>query len=71
MLTMKQVNQAIAEKGWKAELVKDRDHFYVTGPDVEYAYSTTIGVFRLNFMDIEGWMREVGYIVEDSRQKAP
>lgn len=70
MLTLKQVNKAIAEKGWKCELVKDKDHFYVFGDDVDMAYSTTISVYRLNHMQLESWLTTIGRIVENSRQRA-
>jgi hypothetical protein len=66
MLTLKRVNKAIAEKGWKCELFKDGDHFYVWGDSVQFAYSTVVGVYKLNHIDLCAWLERVGRMVEES-----
>ena len=71
MLTLKQVNREIQKRGWNVELIKDKDHFYVFGDDVDYAYSTTIGVYRINHLTIEQWMTRIQSIVDDSKERSP
>ena len=70
-LTAKAITKAIRAAGIDAELIRGRDHWYYDGPAVEWAYTTTAGVYRLNHRNIEQWVEEAKRFAEDSAQRSP
>lgn len=72
MLTLKQVNAAIAAKGIKAELVKGAGYYWFFGDDVEYAVEgTSVYVYRLNDQSLQGWMDDLDRILADHNSHKP
>ena len=68
MLTLKAVNKAIAARGIKAELVQGDGYLWFSGDDVEFAYTTSVAVCRLNHLTLERWMQELDDFVADSKK---
>lgn len=71
MLTLKRINKEIAARGWEVELVAGDGYFWLDGEDAAWAYSSDIGVYRLNHLTLEQWMDRIKDIVEESRAKKP
>ena len=69
--TIKGINAAIAARGIDAELVRGKGYFYLVGPDVEWAFSTSINVFRLNHLSGDQWLAAIDAIVADSAARKP
>lgn len=65
MLTLKQVNKAIVAKGIAAELVKGEGYYYFIGDAVDGAFTTSVGVYRLNQLPLEQWLAELDKIIVD------
>lgn len=68
MLTLKRVNNHLAQLGFNVELVKGDGYFYCIGEDVDGAYSTSIYTYRLNDLDMDRWVFEVRSIIESKSQ---
>ena len=71
MLTLRRVNKEIKARGWQVELVPGVGYFWLDGDDACWAYSSSIGVFRLNHLTLEQWRDRIQDIVEESRAKKP
>lgn len=71
MLTIKRINKEIKARGWNAELVAGDGYFWLDGDDVAWAYSSSIGAYRLNHLTLEQWLEDVRRIVEDSAARKP
>lgn len=68
MLTIKGVNKVIAARGIKAEICQGNGYVYFFGDDVEFAYTTSVAVCRLNHLTLERWMQELDDFVADSKK---
>ena len=69
MLTLRRINREIAKRNICAELVKGKGYFYLIGPDVEFAESTSIYVYRLNQISLTSWMTDILEIANQSRYR--
>lgn len=67
MLTLRQINDAIRDRGIRAVLMKGRGYFYFTGPDVELASSTSVWVYQLNELTLPQWMAELDRVIGESK----
>ena len=67
MLTLRQINGAIHERGISAVLMKGRGYFYFSGPAVELAPSTSVCVYQLNELTLAQWMAELDRILGESK----
>lgn len=67
------INNVFSVRNIDVTLVRDdkAGSFYVYGDAVDYAYSTTIGVYRLNHLTLEQWIDRIERIVQDSKDRAP
>lgn len=68
MVTIKQVNKALAAKGYKAELVRGDGYFYFWGPDTAKFEESGVygGVTRLSDLTVERWVE----MFEEKREQA-
>lgn len=64
MLTLNQVNQAIAAKGIKAELVKGKGYFYFVGDAVDHCSGTSVMHNSLNELSLDEWLEELDCLIE-------
>lgn len=62
-VTIRAVNAAIAAAGLSAELVRGRGYFYFIGADVERAPATSVLVYHLSALTVDGWLRELRDII--------
>lgn len=67
MLTLRQINDAIRDRGIRAVLVKGRGYFYFSGPDVELASSTSVWVYQLNELTLSQWLAELDRVIGESK----
>lgn len=67
MLTLRQINDAIRDRGIRAVLMKGRGYFYFSGPDVELASSTSVWVYQLNELTLPQWMAELDRVIGESK----
>ena len=67
MLTLRQINDAIRDRGIRAVLMKGRGYFYFTGPAVELASSTSVWVYQLNELTLPQWMAELDKVIGESK----
>lgn len=60
MITLKQINKALAEAGAKERLYKGNGYFYFSDGDADMwkNESGVYGVFRLNDLTIDRWIEE-------------
>ncbi len=52
------VNNALKAKGYNAELVQGDGYFYFVGDEADEWYSSSVSVYRLNHLSLEGWIAE-------------
>ena len=67
MLTSRQINDAIHERGISAVLMKGRGYFYFSGPDVELAPSTSVWGYHLSELNLSQWLAELDRIIGESK----
>lgn len=67
MITIKIVNRVLKENGINAELVKGDGYYWFDGPDVEFAFTTSVMVCRINDLSLESWLYEAKVAVESSK----
>lgn len=67
MLTLRQINDAIRDRGIRAVLMKGRGYFYFSGPAVELAPSTSVWVYQLNELTLSQWLAELDRIIGESK----
>ncbi|WP_454727935.1 MULTISPECIES: hypothetical protein [Cupriavidus] len=70
-LTLNAINTIVRARGIDATLYAAEDYFYFDGPAVEWAYSASVGVFRLNHLSLAQWMNALDEIVKDSNDRRP
>lgn len=58
MLTLKQVNKALKDKGYEAELIKGKNYFYFTGNSINCAVSASVMVNSINQLSLNEWVKE-------------
>lgn len=68
MLTLKQINDAIRDRGISAVLMKGNGYFYFSGPAVELAPSTSVWTYLLNDLTLDQWLSELDRIVSESKE---
>lgn len=72
MLTLKAVNKAIKAIGLDCELHQGEGYLYFSGPDVEWANSTSIPVCRLNHIPtIQQWVENARSVAFESAKRKP
>lgn len=57
-ISLNQVNKALKAKGVSTELVKGDGYFYFIGKEVEHNATTSVYVYRLNELSLDGWLNE-------------
>ena len=67
MPTLRQINDAIRDRGFRAVLMKGRGYFYFSGPDVELAPSTSVWAYQLNELTLSQWMAELDRVIGESK----
>lgn len=65
-VTKSKLNRAMAEAGIDAKIGETETNYYVYGPRVDGASSTTIDVYRLNHLTMDQWMARINEIVADA-----
>lgn len=71
-LTLAAVNNAVKARGVNAVLYRGKEgYYYFDGPDVEWAYSSSVGVFRLNHLTMAQWMDSLDRIILDHNKRRP
>ena len=67
MLTLRQINDAIRDRGIRAVLMKGRGYFYFSGQDVELASSTSVWVYQLDELTMPQWLAELDRIMDEMK----
>ena len=57
-MTLNQINKALKERGYTAELVKGKGYFYFVGNGLNCAASTSVMVNSVNQLSIDEWIKE-------------
>lgn len=70
-ITISQINEQLARECIEAELHREGDHFWVSGPAVEFARSTSIIAHRLSQKSLDQWVGEIKEIASDSEDHTP
>lgn len=67
MLTLRQINDAIRDRGIRAVLMKGRGYFYFSGQAVELASSTSVLAYQLNELTLSQWLAELDRVIGESK----
>ncbi len=68
MLTLKQVNKALAAAGYKERLVKGRGYYYFAEGEAASWPETMVLVYKLNCQTLEEWLRHHLRLRQQARQ---
>lgn len=66
MVTLKQINKALKNKGYEVELVRGEGYFYFFGNDADYLTSQGVYIPRLSDQSVEKWVEDFEFLKNKS-----
>jgi hypothetical protein len=66
MVTLKQINRALKNKGYEVELIKGEGYFYFEGRDADNLTSQGVYIPRLSDQSVEEWVKDFEILKKNS-----